>query len=130
MGYKNDYKGGQDRERSEARAAKCKHRFAPAIPECFGFDVATDTEYRVQLCSGCDTRRDVTLEGSVFRQYLAVKPLQDPTVTPDGRDVYVPRFNGVDAFNESEDTNDTSALFDARGGSNGVGDVSFPTIED
>lgn len=132
-----------DKARENKRAdtvAACSHRFArfngdaldwepPA--DCFGYLVPADASYHVERCTSCGYRRDVSDTGEIVREYdrphrtenVYVEPSNDPGD-------YVPRFDGIDAFNEAEDTSDTSALFDARGGSDGIGDVSFPTIED
>lgn len=126
MGYKTDYSSERhaspERVRREAKASACEHSFYRFDPVCYGHDVASGVDYVVQCCRGCDTRRDVDLDtGDVFRQYVAHVPRED-VVIEDRAEDYTPRFDGIDAFNESEDTSDHINLFDTRGGAGGIGD--------
>ena len=118
----NERHGSPERARRETKANDCEHSWFTFRPVCTGYHVATDTEYTVQGCRGCDTRRDVDLDtGETFREYLAFVPREDVVVEPEAEH-YEPRFDGIDAFNEAEDTSEPTNLFDNRGGYLGIGD--------
>lgn len=115
----------QDRAAAEKKAAKCSHRFRDV--RCKGYDVETDTDYRVESCDLCEARRDVTLDGFVLREYLAHLPWSRRK-TQDGAfyndpSVYTPQHDGIDA-KLSEDNRPPLFvnLFDRRGGIGGIGD--------
>jgi hypothetical protein len=62
-----------------------------------------------------------------FDEYVYVPPVEDVVVserTDPG--VYVPRNDGIDSFNEAEDSDKREPLFtnlfDHRGGTDGIGD--------
>ncbi len=107
------------------KANVCRHDWFLFKPVCNGFDVATDTEYRVHGCRSCDARGDITLDGSVFRVYVPTLP-NERLKTQDGAfyddpAIYNPQHDGIDAATDTREPFFTN-LFDTRGGAGGIGD--------
>ena len=107
----------------DLRATFPEHLASKVDARCFGYDVATDVQYIVQGCRGCEARRDLDREtGEALRVYFADSfpqgvHLQDATEP----DVYIPEHDGIDAATDNREPMFTN-LFDARGGKGGIGD--------
>ena len=125
MGY-NEGTDKATRDRLQREATACDHAERNVIGKGYR---PNQGAYTVSACAECTTRFNAFDDGTT-EAVVTFPPADDPKSFREAFDhdpsVYVPRNDGIDAFNEADDSDRREPLlvnlFDTRGGRGGIGD--------